>query len=364
MASIQEDKEQSKQSSPCTVMTKSAVAPAQFVTEILPDDILLGRGAPMIRNEGNARFREIVSARKKDYMSSGRHHVKNEIAKQVLDVIAHRHGRFLRKVDSPEEAIKLGVPKGMQAWVLADNDTILEKVKQALRDKDSIVDQEREQATMANQADGQVCGDLMGQERQREDSVPSMSAIGTCHTASRQVFDTIALLRQQQESRRMQMALLQQSQLGLPTLAYLNQPSMNSALLAGFNSGGPFVSSRRSAFASHPLDFASSLQSRMALQMMNRAAVERSMMSRLGLDNSNLQSPAHAGGLQLPDTRNVAALPQPQSSNNRAGLPEAQPVFEGWRADCKRESDEAISPSGDKKRPRGDTKRRPRAAEL
>jgi hypothetical protein len=362
MASIK-DKEQSKHISPCTVVTNSAVTPTKFVTEILPNDILLGRGAPMIRNEGNARFREIVSTRKKDYMSSGRHHVKNEIAKQVLDVIVHRQGRFLRKVDSPEEAIKLGVPKGTQAWVLADNDTILEKVKQALRDKDSTVDQVRERAIMANQDDCQVRSDLtLGQERERETSVSSYSAIGS-QNASRQVFDTIALLRQQQESSRMQMALLQQSHLGLPTLAYLNQPSMSSALLAGFNSGGQFVSSRSSAFAANPLDFATSLQTRMALQMMNRAAVERSMMSRLGLDNP--QSSALAGGLQLPGTRIVEALPQRPSSNNHAGPSEAQAVFEGIRADRKREMDEAISSSSseDKKRLRGENKR-PQAAEL
>jgi hypothetical protein len=48
-----------------------------------------------------------------------------------------RKGRFVRQT-KPEESTALGIPKGTEAWVLADNAVALEKVKQALRDKGPI----------------------------------------------------------------------------------------------------------------------------------------------------------------------------------------------------------------------------------
>jgi hypothetical protein len=91
----------------CTALTTESTA---IITDILPKDIILGRGGPIIRNACNVWFRSIVHARKKEYMGTGRHHVKNEIAKHVLKVIEQSQGRFLRLMSS-EEVDDLGLPR-------------------------------------------------------------------------------------------------------------------------------------------------------------------------------------------------------------------------------------------------------------
>lgn len=111
-----------------------------FVTSTTSNDVLLGRGAPTIHFEGNVRFRHLIATRKVEYMSTGRHKRKCVIAQQIIDeIVVGRRGRFLRKINTVEEAERLGVPPGVkQAWVPADPTVILEKVKQALRDKDPV----------------------------------------------------------------------------------------------------------------------------------------------------------------------------------------------------------------------------------
>jgi len=105
---------------------------------ILPILIVLqGRGAPVINNEGNKRFRELCRARKGDYSRATRHSAKDEIARDVLNIIASRGGRFLRRIDSPAEARHVGVPEGITAaWIEVDLAVALEKAKQTLRDKE------------------------------------------------------------------------------------------------------------------------------------------------------------------------------------------------------------------------------------
>jgi hypothetical protein len=108
----------------------------KYVTKLTPNDILLGRGAPIINYEGNVRFRALVSTRKAEYNSTGRHQIKDEIARQIISQIDRRSGKFLKKVESQEEAQRLGIPEGESAWTIAEEDVILEKVKQSLRDKE------------------------------------------------------------------------------------------------------------------------------------------------------------------------------------------------------------------------------------
>jgi hypothetical protein len=107
-----------------------------YFTSTGPNDVLLGRGAPIINYEGNVRFRELVSTRKAEYMSTGRHNVKCKIAEQVIDEIHRRNGKFLRKLGTKQERQVLGIAEGTKAWVVANSAVIREKVKQALRDKD------------------------------------------------------------------------------------------------------------------------------------------------------------------------------------------------------------------------------------
>jgi hypothetical protein len=119
----------------------SSAAPAlgintPFVTALNPDDVLLGRGAPIINYEGNVRFRELVQTHKADYIGTGRHQTKDVIARQIVAEIGNRNGRFLRRIASSEQAQILGVPDGTTAWLVAHETVAIEKVKQALRDKD------------------------------------------------------------------------------------------------------------------------------------------------------------------------------------------------------------------------------------
>jgi hypothetical protein len=118
----------------------STVPPAElprYVTELHPNDILLGRGAPIINYEGNVRFRALVSTRKAEYVSTGRHQVKDDIARQIIQEIERRNGKFLKKVECEAESQRLGIDEDTKAWTIVDDDVAIEKVKQALRDKDT-----------------------------------------------------------------------------------------------------------------------------------------------------------------------------------------------------------------------------------
>ena len=108
---------------------------ANVITKLTQNDILFGRGAPIINYEGNVRFRALVSTRRKEYNGTGRHQIKDEIARQIVLEIQRRNGRFLRKVES-DDTHQIGVPETETGWTLAEEDMILEKVKQALRDKE------------------------------------------------------------------------------------------------------------------------------------------------------------------------------------------------------------------------------------
>lgn len=109
---------------------------SNVITKLTQNDVLFGRGAPIINYEGNVRFRALVSTRKKEYNSTGRHQIKDEIARQIVMEVKRRNGRFLRKVESDDDARQFGPPEGEPGWTIAEEDVILEKVKQALRDKE------------------------------------------------------------------------------------------------------------------------------------------------------------------------------------------------------------------------------------
>jgi hypothetical protein len=106
------------------------------VIELQEQDILVVRGAPFNNYVGNVRFRALVATRKDEYNSAARHRVKNEIAQQVREAVTQSGGRFLRRVESPDEAEELGTAETSKAWVIADEAVAMEKIKQALRNKE------------------------------------------------------------------------------------------------------------------------------------------------------------------------------------------------------------------------------------
>jgi hypothetical protein len=109
----------------------------QVIVKLETNDVMMGRGSCASRNVGNVRFRELIAKRKQEYLRAGRNCTKQMIAMEIVAEITRRKGRFVRQA-KPEESQALGIPNGTEAWVLADNAVVLEKVKQALRDKGPI----------------------------------------------------------------------------------------------------------------------------------------------------------------------------------------------------------------------------------
>lgn len=85
-------------------------------------DVQLGRGAVVIKSDGNRKFRKLVLDNKDEYSSTGRHAIKDMVARRILDTIRERGGRFVRKVDG--------------GWIAVNDQTSLNKVKQALREQE------------------------------------------------------------------------------------------------------------------------------------------------------------------------------------------------------------------------------------
>jgi len=103
----------------------------ELVEEIGPYDVMLGRGAPISENEGNARLRQIVVRRHADYVAAMDRNAKHRVAIEIVDTVLQKGGRFLQKATDVETYNMDG------AWEVvldAPNEVIMRKVKQLLRD--------------------------------------------------------------------------------------------------------------------------------------------------------------------------------------------------------------------------------------
>lgn len=110
----------------------------QIIEELNPNDVIMGRGAPIAFYEGNVRFRALVALHKSAYTSSSRHHPKQAVAERVLKEVHARGGRFVRgsRVSSSLVANSTATAT-TKVWVVISETAALEKVKQALRASDS-----------------------------------------------------------------------------------------------------------------------------------------------------------------------------------------------------------------------------------
>ena len=106
-----------------------------FVRNPGSNDIVLGCGAPILKLEGNVRFRELVKTSKTEYLGTSGHTIKHDIEMQIVAVIESRDGRFLRKVERVADAPTL---YGTTLYQVVELGVALEKVKQSLRDKDVV----------------------------------------------------------------------------------------------------------------------------------------------------------------------------------------------------------------------------------
>lgn len=106
-----------------------------YLTALGEADVLLGRGAPVRKREANQSYHELVKAQKHAYNATGKHAVKDEIARTIIDKVALKGGRFVRRVETEEERRSLAIPEHVtDAWVAVSEDFAREKCKQSLRD--------------------------------------------------------------------------------------------------------------------------------------------------------------------------------------------------------------------------------------
>jgi hypothetical protein len=117
----------------CNSLGVNSVQP--YETRVGPNDVLMGRGAPIDANPGNVRFRMLIQHRKTEYLSTSRHRKKQEIAQEVKETVIRNGGKFLKKPELLEgKSNEVNTGHDIQAWNYADDHIIFSKIKQALRD--------------------------------------------------------------------------------------------------------------------------------------------------------------------------------------------------------------------------------------
>jgi hypothetical protein len=112
------------------------VSKANLTTNAGVQDVILGRGLAANNHPGNQVFRKIIQERKREYSSSSRRQLKDNISKEIFNVFQSKGVRFLREVKTIEEADNLGLtyPLKSRTWLIVDDETIVHKIKQALRE--------------------------------------------------------------------------------------------------------------------------------------------------------------------------------------------------------------------------------------
>lgn len=100
---------------------KQSQAHHEFIFELRDDDVVLGRGKPLLRVEGNKRFRELIRLHVYQYKNeTGTQLRKDHLAKSIQNIICRdRGGRFLRKVTNTSDSVKAGT---VGAVLAADDD--------------------------------------------------------------------------------------------------------------------------------------------------------------------------------------------------------------------------------------------------
>jgi hypothetical protein len=123
------------------IIMSSARRSEDYVDSPEPADVLFGRGSGPNDHDGNILFRSLVKERKADYMATNHRQTKANIANEVVNAIRAQNGRFLKKADG-RDLKRLGLSPDSEVWCFVDEKHILEKAKQALRQKGDMKDQD------------------------------------------------------------------------------------------------------------------------------------------------------------------------------------------------------------------------------
>lgn len=111
-----------------------SIAASDVITELNGYDVLLGRSIPKWKCSGNGIFRKLIANHGDEYRSLNKHVHKDEIARRILLTIRALGGRFLRQIELLSVKERLNIDGDTEAWVAVDEETSLQKIKQALRD--------------------------------------------------------------------------------------------------------------------------------------------------------------------------------------------------------------------------------------
>ena len=114
-------------------------SPSETGVVLNDNDVLCGRGLGASKFIGNKRFRDLVDARRDEYVSEDSYNEKAVIAQEIYMFIRSQGGRFLKMVGSDtKKPARSVVETGI--WVETDVKSALEKCKQALREKQAPTD--------------------------------------------------------------------------------------------------------------------------------------------------------------------------------------------------------------------------------
>lgn len=111
-------------------------------------DVLFGRGSGPNDHEGNVLFRSLVKERKAEYMATNHRQTKATIAHEVVEHIRLKSGRFLKKADV-KDLRRLGLDEDDEVWCRVPEKQIMEKAKQALRQKEETITSDNKKASPA-----------------------------------------------------------------------------------------------------------------------------------------------------------------------------------------------------------------------
>jgi Ankyrin repeats (3 copies) len=113
-------------------------------------DVLFGSGFEQQMHPGNVQYRQMIDKRRSEYQTTI--HDKNKIAREIVNAVVAKKGRFLKKL-SAADAKEAGVSNDVSAWIIVDDDAaIMEKVKGALRRNDSSSGKQTATTTTRNRS--------------------------------------------------------------------------------------------------------------------------------------------------------------------------------------------------------------------
>ena len=98
--------------------------------------LLKGRGQPAVRFGGNVNFRNLCCEKQAEYSSMQRHAQKDSIAREIVDEIKRRGGRFLRRCELKQHKVAAvsSVTCSEPEWIEIEDNDAIEKAKQTMRD--------------------------------------------------------------------------------------------------------------------------------------------------------------------------------------------------------------------------------------